>query len=71
MDIKEETEIALKDAYWAEVRKLFDVYLHAVTMANDQEPQMEAAAERFKKGLALAQAALMRCRQLVQEPPKP
>jgi hypothetical protein len=67
MDVKEETEIALKDAYWAEIRKLYENYLHSVSISEEKQAQVTAAGERYKQGLALARQALDHCLALTDE----
>jgi hypothetical protein len=70
IDMQAETDNALKDAYWGEVRKLYDAYLHAVSIADVKPTQVEAASERFKKGLLQAQTALNVCRGLSEDVPQ-
>jgi predicted proteasome-type protease len=67
MDVKEETEIALKDAYWAEIRKLYESYLHSLSISQEKQAQVTAAGDRFKQGLVHARLALDQCLKLVDE----
>jgi len=53
-----DVEKALTDAFQASVRRLYDTYLLAIIDAGADVTEFEAAATRFRKGLALAKQAL-------------
>ena len=61
MNIAASTEDALQDAFEEEVRRLFAAYLHALTVAADNENKIQVAGERYQKGLQLARESFELC----------
>jgi hypothetical protein len=55
---------ALDKAFENQVGILFGIYVDSVASAHDKESELAAAAERFKKGLAILNEVLTRAKEV-------
>jgi hypothetical protein len=55
----------LDKAYEAQIAKLYEMFFNSVVSAHDKESEIDAAGERFKKGVELLSKVLAKAKEIV------
>ena len=66
MTVQEITKEALENAYKAQIMKLFEIFVDALSLAKGDEEETQIIMTRFKRGLKIVKEAFNKTSEIVR-----